>query len=44
MEFYDVIKERHMVREWKSKDISMEALKRILGAGLKAPTHDHPRN
>ena len=44
MEFYDVINERHMVREWKSEDISMEVLKRILAAGLKAPTHDHRRN
>lgn len=44
MEFYDVIKERHMVREWKSEDIPMEVLKRILAAGLKAPTHDHRRN
>lgn len=44
MEFYDVINARHMVREWKSEDISMEALKRILAAGLKAPTHDHRRN
>ena len=44
MEFYDVIQERHMVREWKSKDIPMEVLKRILAAGLKAPTHDHRRN
>lgn len=44
MEFYDVINERHMVREWKSEDISMEVLERILAAGLKAPTHDHRRN
>lgn len=44
MEFYDVINERHMIREWKSEDISMEVLKRVLAAGLKAPTHDHRRN
>ena len=44
MDFYDVINERHMVREWKSEDISTEVLKRILAAGLKAPTHDHRRN
>lgn len=44
MEFYDVINERHMVREWKSEDISTEVLERILAAGLKAPTHDHRRN
>lgn len=44
MEFYDVINERHMIREWKSEDVSIEVLKRILAAGLKAPTHDHRRN
>lgn len=43
MEFYDVIKKRTTVREWKDRDISMETVKRILNAGLKAPTHNHLR-
>lgn len=43
MEFYDVIEKRTTVREWQDRDISMETVKRILNAGLKAPTHNHLR-
>lgn len=44
MEFYKVIDKRHTVREWKNEDVPQEVLKRIVTAGLKAPTHDHQRN
>ena len=44
MEFYEVVNNRHVVREWKSEDISREVLERMIAAGLKAPTHDHQRN
>lgn len=29
MEFYEVVNKRHMVREWKSDDISLETLERV---------------
>lgn len=44
MEFYEAVNKRHMVREWKSEDVSLETLERVITAGLKAPTHDHQRN
>ena len=44
MEFYEAVNNRHVVREWKSEDISREVLERMIAAGLKAPTHDHQRN
>ena len=44
MEFYEVVNKRHMVRKWKSEDISLETLERVITAGSKAPTHDHQRN
>lgn len=45
MQFYDVINQRRMTRDWDtSKDVTKEQLDRILNAGLKAPTYDHMRN
>ncbi|MDD4510392.1 MAG: nitroreductase family protein [Oscillospiraceae bacterium] len=44
MEFYEVINNRHIVRDWKDKCVSPEILERVISAGLKAPTHDHARN
>lgn len=43
MEFYQVINQRHMVREWKNEDVKQDVVERILASGLKAPTHDHQR-
>lgn len=43
MEFYDVVKSRKTVREWEQKDVSEDAIKRIIDAGLAAPTHNHLR-
>ena len=44
MDFYEAINRRHIVREWKQEDVSEEAVKRIISAGLKAPTNDHMRS
>jgi len=44
MNFYDVIAARHTVREFSEKPVAPEALERILGAGLMAPSNDHLRN
>ena len=43
MEFYEVINNRRTIREFENKEIPEEILKRILDAGLKAPSSDHMR-
>lgn len=43
MELYETIDKRRTVREWEDKDVDFEIIKRIIGAGLKAPTHNHLR-
>lgn len=43
MEFYEVIKKRKTSREWTDKAVNFEAIKRIIEAGLAAPTHNHLR-
>jgi nitroreductase len=44
MDFYEAVKSRRTVRDFKDEPVDMEAIKRILSAGLKAPTNDHLRN
>lgn len=44
LEFYDVIRARRTVRNFTDQPIDPDAIKRILAAGLKAPTNDHMRN
>jgi nitroreductase len=43
MEFYEVVNKRRSVREFQSKPVEADKLQRILGAGLKAPSHNHLR-
>ena len=43
MDFYEVVKKRRSVREFQSKPVEEEKLLRVLGAGLKAPSHNHLR-
>ena len=43
MEFYEAIEKRRTVREFKDKPVDRGIVKRILSAGLKAPTNDHLR-
>ena len=43
MEFYKVIHQRKTIREFEDKPIPQKALRRILEAGLKAPSSDHMR-
>lgn len=38
MEFFDLIKERYSVREYKDKEIPAELLEKVLDAGRIAPT------
>lgn len=42
-EIYNVINWRHSVRKFLDKPIEEEKLRRILNAGLKAPSHNHMR-
>ena len=44
MEFHDAIDKRRTVREFLDKEVSPDALKRILAAGFAAPTWNHKRN
>lgn len=44
MEFYEVIEKRRTTREFLDKEVELEAIKRILEAGNRAPTWDHNRN
>ena len=44
MEFYEVIHKRRTSRMWTDKEVALEAIKRIIAAGMKAPSWDHYRN
>jgi len=44
MELYEAIYNRRIVRDFKDEVVPDEVLKRIINAGLQAPTHDHLRN
>lgn len=44
MELYEAIAKRRIVRDFKEDDVPFETIEKIIGAGLKAPTHDHLRN
>ena len=43
MEFYDVINSRRTAREWQEKDVPPDAVKRVIDAGLAAPSNNHLR-
>lgn len=43
MEFHEVVSKRRSVREFQSKPVEADKLRRVLEAGLKAPSHNHLR-
>lgn len=43
MEFYEVLNRRRTIRDFSNKEVSDEALKKVLDAAFKAPTNDHLR-
>ena len=43
MELYEAISQRKTCRDWQNKEVPPEAIKRIIEAGLKAPSHNHLR-
>lgn len=44
MEFNEVIKKRRTSREWTDREVDFEVVKRIIAAGMKAPSWDHYRS
>jgi len=44
LEYYEAVSKRRMVRDFKSQPVDLKTVKKILSAGLKAPTNDHMRN
>lgn len=44
MELYEAIQKRRTIRDFSMKPVPEEVLKRILEAGMKAPSHDHARD
>ena len=43
MEFYEAVGKRRSVREFQPRPVEAEKLRRVLEAGLKAPSHNHLR-
>ncbi len=43
MDTYEAISRRKTIRDFRQEEISMDIVKRLLDAGLKAPSHDHLR-
>lgn len=44
MNFNEVINKRRTSREWTDKEVDFGAIKRMIEAGMKAPSWDHYRN
>ena len=42
MELYEAIEKRRTVRDFEDNPVDMDIIKRILSAGLKTPTGNHP--
>jgi nitroreductase len=43
MDIYQAIATRRMIRDFEDRPVPFETLRRILDAGLKAPSNDHMR-
>ena len=43
MDVYEAIRARRTIRDFNGRQVGMDALERIIGAGLKAPTNNHLR-
>lgn len=43
MELYEAIEKRRTIRDFEDRPIDMDTVKKILSAGLKAPTNNHLR-
>ncbi len=43
MNVYEAIEARRTIRDFEDKPVAIDAIERIIGAGLKAPTNNHLR-
>lgn len=43
MDFYQVLEKRRTIRDFADKEVTDEALKKVLAAAFQAPTNDHLR-
>jgi len=43
MDVYEAIEKRHTLRDFQDRPVPLEVIRRIIGAGLKAPSNDHMR-
>lgn len=43
MDFYSVVEQRRTVRDFSEQEVSPVVLRRIIEAGMKAPSHNHLR-
>ena len=43
MDFYKVIERRRTIRDFENKPVDIGIIKKIISAGLKAPTNNHLR-
>ena len=44
MEVYEAISARRTMRDFEQREVEMDVVRRIISAGLKAPSHDHMRD
>lgn len=44
MDFYDVINSRRTIRDFADRPIDSNVIKRVISAGMKAPSNDHMRD
>ncbi|MBH1941203.1 nitroreductase family protein [Mobilitalea sibirica] len=44
MDLYTAINQRRTIRDFEEKEVPIEIIKKLIQAGLKAPTNDHMRN
>lgn len=44
MDFYDVINSRRTIRDFTDQSVDIDIVKKVLSAGLKAPSNDHMQN
>ena len=44
MDVYEAISARRTIRDFDQREVGMDVVKKIISAGLKAPSHDHMRD
>jgi nitroreductase len=44
MDVYEAISARRTIRDFEQREVGMDVVRRIIAAGLKAPSHDHMRD